>query len=439
MRIAVLANVRANLPALEAVLADEAVSEAHAIWCLGNFIGWGPFPCEVVDRLRQVEARCILGADELLLLKFRQMRDSAHRAVQQAFAPLRYAHAHLSEEHHRFIGSLPRQLELSIEGRRIVVVHGSAPFREPGDTIERLRVLAEESHAQVVVYGHGLQPDARRIDGVTYVHPGSVGHARPADASATYCLLTLTERVVRRQVRRIAYPMEDTAQAFTTRDLPPTLAEALLQGVEPAQEREPALPREQEDPRLLPVLELARSCEYEAEHTHQVTRLALKLFDELAPVHRLGPQDRFLLHCAALLHDIGWVEGQQAHHKTALRIILTSPLLPFEERERLIIGSVARYHRKAVPSPTHEHYTVLPEEDRRRVAILAGILRVADGLDRTHRSLVDDFTCHVSPKKITLRCRVHWPAEMERQAALDKGQLLESALGRHLSVEWHLA
>ncbi len=65
MRIAVLANVRANLPALEAVLADEAVSEAHAIWCLGNFIGWGPFPCEVVDRLRQVEARCILGADEL--------------------------------------------------------------------------------------------------------------------------------------------------------------------------------------------------------------------------------------------------------------------------------------------------------------------------------------------------------------------------------------
>jgi len=193
-----------------------------------------------------------------------------------------------------------------------------------------------------------------------------------------------------------------------------------------------------EDSRLQAVLQLAQSCEYEVQHTHQVTRLALQLFDELQPLHRLGAEEHFWLQCGALLHDIGWVEGQRRHHKTALRIILNTPHLPFDRRERLIIGSIARYHRRALPSEKHDHFTVLEPAERRIVSMLAAILRVADGLDRAHRSLVEHLSCEVSPQQIVVRCAVRGPAEAEQQATLKKGRLLELVFHRELVIAWYL-
>ncbi|MBN1423463.1 metallophosphoesterase family protein [Candidatus Fermentibacteria bacterium] len=442
MRVAVLGGIRANLPALDTVVADARQHRVDAIWNVGNFTGFGPFPGAVIDRLQELGALSVLGRDELLLLKLHQMEDTVHRTMQHEFVPLRYAQAHLSEGHHRFLRSVPRHLELTVAGVRVLLVHGSPSARLPHQaTLDHLRILADESHAQVVVYGHEPTAGTRRIRGVVFMNPGSVGQSHDGDPRASYAVMTITERVVRTSFRRVDYPVESTAVAMKACGLPAYGAEALRQGVMPETappEAAAVVPERNADSRIEAVLELARSCEYEAEHTHQVARLSLKLFDDLAGLHMLGTEERFLLHCAALLHDIGWIEGQQAHHKTALRIILSSTVLPFDERDRLLIGMTARYHRKALPKPTHGQYMVLAEEDRRRVAVMAGILRVADGLDRTHRSLVDDFTCQITPKRIAITCLVRWPAEMERQAALDKGQLLESALGKHLAIEWRL-
>jgi exopolyphosphatase/guanosine-5'-triphosphate,3'-diphosphate pyrophosphatase len=194
-----------------------------------------------------------------------------------------------------------------------------------------------------------------------------------------------------------------------------------------------------DDSRLQAVLQLAQDCEYEVGHTHQVTRLALHLFDELEPLHGLGAEERFWLHCGALLHDIGLIKGARRHHKTALRIILDTPLLPFDARERLIVGSIARYHRKALPQETHAHFAALDPADQDSVSILAALLRVADGLDYTHQSLVDDLSCETSPQQIIVHCEVRRAAEVERQRALYKGNLLEQVSGRELVVEWHLA
>jgi exopolyphosphatase/guanosine-5'-triphosphate,3'-diphosphate pyrophosphatase len=191
-----------------------------------------------------------------------------------------------------------------------------------------------------------------------------------------------------------------------------------------------------EDERLDPALRLAESCDYEEEHAHQVTRLALLLFDELEPLHRLSYEERFLLQCGALLHDIGWIEGQQAHHKASLRIILDSSLLPFDERERLIVGSTARYHRRALPKETHTHFASLDSRDQDTVRVLAACLRVADGLDRTHWSVVDDLWCEILQGLIIVHCSVNDNAEAERAKALDKGQLLEQVFGRRLAITW---
>lgn len=181
---------------------------------------------------------------------------------------------------------------------------------------------------------------------------------------------------------------------------------------------------------------LAEACQYEVLHTHQVMRLALRLFDDLLTLHNLGPQERFWLEMAALLHDIGWVEGQRGHHKASLRIILKTPLLLLDQRERLIVGSIARYHRKALPSPRHGHFSVLDKQDRQRVRLLAALLRVADGLDVTHQARVRALHANYDKTSIYLAYASDEAAREEERAAQHKADLLERVYKRRLVLEY---
>jgi exopolyphosphatase/pppGpp-phosphohydrolase len=188
------------------------------------------------------------------------------------------------------------------------------------------------------------------------------------------------------------------------------------------------------------IMTLARKCRYDEAHSLQVTRLSLKLFDDLSSLHRLTSDEKFLLECAGLLHDIGWVDGQIKHHKTALKIILESPLLKFDERTRLIVGSVARYHRKGLPKEKHAHYAALNEADKKTVDVLSAILRVADGLDRTHTNLVKDISCEILSDEIIAKCTVNSDRFSEKtylpemEAAFEKSDLFEKVFQRKLVI-----
>ena len=188
---------------------------------------------------------------------------------------------------------------------------------------------------------------------------------------------------------------------------------------------------------LQAVLRLAEACEYEAQHAQHVTRLALRLFDELTMLHDLGPRERFWLECAGLLHDIGWVEGWKGHHKTSLRIILNTPMLPFGNKERLIIGSVARYHRKGLPNEKHDHFEALTPEEQDTARALAALLRTADGLDRSHQSRVLDLACKVRSKRILVRAAAVDDIQGELDAAHVKSDLMEQVFKRRIVFESH--
>jgi len=192
--------------------------------------------------------------------------------------------------------------------------------------------------------------------------------------------------------------------------------------------------RLKEDPTMASVLDLAERCEYDPLFAYQVAQLTLDLFDGLYPLHSLGPEPRRWLHCAAWLHNIGWVGGKKKHHKRALRLIQKDPHLRFDERERLIIGSIARYHRKALPKQKHAHFAALSKKQQGVVVWLAGILRVASGLNYTHRSLVETLTCEITSNQVILHCNVRETAHAECDAALKKARLLEKVSGRALAI-----
>src|SRR5690606_11275577 len=124
------------------------------------------------------------------------------------------------------------------------------------------------------------------------------------------------------------------------------------------------------DPRRRSIFELLRKCNWHEDHSTHVARLALQLFDDLKPWHRLTPEDRELLEYAALAHDIGYHISHHKHHKHALYLILNADLKGFTQEEIEIMAHVARYHRRSAPKAAHKQYDLLSAEQKRRVKAL---------------------------------------------------------------------
>src|SRR3989344_3872996 len=150
---------------------------------------------------------------------------------------------------------------------------------------------------------------------------------------------------------------------------------------------------------------LMRKHEREPEHVLQVRKMALALFDQLAGIHRLGPDERFFLEAAALLHDIGHVHAPDGreHHRWSARMIREHRWETIDPREREIIACAARYHRKSPPTPGHEEFASLDPAEQKTVAKLAAMLRVADSLDRSHLQAIHGITVGIDGRKITIK------------------------------------
>jgi exopolyphosphatase/guanosine-5'-triphosphate,3'-diphosphate pyrophosphatase len=158
-------------------------------------------------------------------------------------------------------------------------------------------------------------------------------------------------------------------------------------------------------------LRLGRRYHFDEAHGLLVARIAIDLFDQLRPQHRLVERDRLLLQVGALLHDVGDFIRYEGHHRHSQYIIQNSDLVGISPRERGIVAALARYHRKSPPDPSHPGFRELDRDDRSRVRVLSSILRLADALDREHLGKV--VAVRVVPEKGKLR--LHLTGAVDRQ------------------------
>src|SRR5688500_10561365 len=142
------------------------------------------------------------------------------------------------------------------------------------------------------------------------------------------------------------------------------------------------------DVRRRSVIELGERCGYWAEHAQQVARLALAVFDQTRAVHGLGEKERNWLEFGALLHDVGVHISYERHHRHSYYLIKNGDLRGFDPEEIEVIALVARYHRQATPKKSHDGYGDLSGSRRRAVKTLAAIVRLAEGLDRSHAQAI---------------------------------------------------
>ncbi len=193
--------------------------------------------------------------------------------------------------------------------------------------------------------------------------------------------------------------------------------------------------REVPDPRRRSVLDLCRRSEWHKDHSEQVTMLTLRLFDELSRVHDLGPLDRELIEYAALMHDIGWHIGGKGHHKHSAYLIRHGRLKGFRDEEIEVMANIARYHRKKEPTKKHAEYAALPARLRRTVDVGAALLRIGDGLDRSHSAVVRDLAAKLTSKRVKITLDTRADAQLELWGASRKAGLFESVFGRSLQFE----
>lgn len=189
------------------------------------------------------------------------------------------------------------------------------------------------------------------------------------------------------------------------------------------------------DPRRRSVFELLRKCDWHEAHSTHVANMALKMFDALKVELKLEEPDRELLEYASYLHDIGYYISHSKHHKHALYIIRNSKLKGFREEEIEVIANVARYHRRSTPKKRHGEYWKLAPSIRKRIKNLSGILRVADGLDRSHYQNVQKLDIEITSKEIILKIEVQSDPQLEIWGAQRKAHLLREVTGRKISIE----
>ncbi|MFO7313713.1 Ppx/GppA phosphatase family protein [Rhodothermus marinus] len=188
------------------------------------------------------------------------------------------------------------------------------------------------------------------------------------------------------------------------------------------------------DVRRRSIYEMGWRFDWEYRHAQQVAALALQLFDATQSLHGLGPVDRELLEYAALLHDIGYHISHRSHHKHSLYLIKHADLRGFTSGEIAVLANVVRYHRGSLPKPTHADYMALSEENRVRVCKLAALLRLAEGLDRSHNQNVRTLHVRLEPDRLVLHLETRGDPELEVWGVRRSAELFEQTFGRTVEV-----
>jgi exopolyphosphatase/guanosine-5'-triphosphate,3'-diphosphate pyrophosphatase len=189
------------------------------------------------------------------------------------------------------------------------------------------------------------------------------------------------------------------------------------------------------DVRRRSVIELGERCGYWTEHAQQVARLALSIFDQTRSVHGFADKEREWLEYGALLHDIGVHISYERHHRHSYYLIKNGDLRGFDPQETEVIALIARYHRQATPRKSHEGYGDLPGTLRRSVRSLSAMVRLAEGLDRSHAQALAGLDLYPRSDDYLARLRAVGDAELELWSAHRHVAPLEGILGRPIRFE----
>ena len=246
MRYALISDIHANLPALEAVLKSIATQGVvSATYHLGDLVGYAPWPNETVQLLRSSNIRGVAGNyDSTVATNYKHCGCKYEDARQEELSHLSYewTKRHTSAEVKQLLGELPFRIDIRplgghLAGPTVTLVHGNQVLNtvyvhddRPDSFLEKTGQAVGARTGDVVCFGHTHKPWHRIVNGVHYVNTGSVGRPKDGDWRAGYAMLDISDSAVQVQFVRVEYDVEITARAIIESDLPNDFAEHLRSG-----------------------------------------------------------------------------------------------------------------------------------------------------------------------------------------------------------------
>lgn len=220
--ITIFGDIHGNLPALEAVFQDMEAHGLTHLYCLGDLVGYGTFPNEVVTVIRQRNIPTLMGNYDQGVGNNSDDCGCAYKTDvdrRRGELSVAWSNAHTSDDNKAFLRKLPAHIPLQMGDLKVLLVHGSPRkvneylFEDrPDDYFERIMDVAQ---ADVLVCGHTHLPYHKVLpSGRHVINAGSVGKPKDHDPRAGYITLTITEREVQVEFIRVAYDVERTAQAI---------------------------------------------------------------------------------------------------------------------------------------------------------------------------------------------------------------------------------
>ncbi|MGK2962043.1 MAG: metallophosphoesterase family protein [Gemmatimonadaceae bacterium] len=246
MRYALISDIHANLPALEAVLADIAARpDITATYHLGDLVGYSPWPNEVISAIRDARIPGAAGNyDSTVATDYKHCGCRAETARDEELAHESYewTRTNISPESKTWLGGLPFRIDLKplgghVAGQTVTLVHATPTNNLVYVTEDRsdafLTKMAEQAglkSGDAICFGHTHKPWHRVVDGVTFVNTGSVGRPKDGDPRAGYVLLSAGQVGFEIEVVRVEYDVDIAADAVIEAGLPAELAAFLRAG-----------------------------------------------------------------------------------------------------------------------------------------------------------------------------------------------------------------
>ncbi|MFX1704737.1 metallophosphoesterase family protein [Chitinophaga sp. CC14] len=229
LKLAIISDIHANLPALISVLEDIEQFGAHQVYCLGDLTDAAPWHNEVIDLIRQKNIPVIMGNhDERIAFDHPVYPLSKHTPEEQAarLLAINYTKETIKPQHAAFLAELPRHIQMDVAGLKVLLVHGSTRSNDEylyHDHDENdLLGMMDEHHADIMVTGHTHLSYIRPLKaaGKMVINTGSVGRSKEKDRLASYLQLTVTGSEITPAIRKVPYPVEETIAGIRNSPIP---------------------------------------------------------------------------------------------------------------------------------------------------------------------------------------------------------------------------
>ncbi|MBN2253387.1 MAG: metallophosphoesterase family protein [Kosmotogaceae bacterium] len=238
MRLAFFSDIHGNLEALEAVLKDIESQNIDRSYCLGDLVGYGPQPEEVVQKIHDLKIPTIMGNYDDAIGNEKEScgcEYSPGRETEVGDESINWTITNTSDASKEFLRALPHTLEFVEEGVKFLLVHGSPidhllEYIRPDTSSERIHEVLERVKADVVVNGHTHLPMVRWAMGKLVFNDGSVGRPKDGNPEACYLIIDVVQQSISYEFRRIEYDVKSSIERMIEVGLPPELALVLALG-----------------------------------------------------------------------------------------------------------------------------------------------------------------------------------------------------------------